>query len=172
MRPTGKLHLGHLVGALENWVALQSEFENYHLIADYHALTTNLDSHAFYENSIDMLIDWLAAGIDPGQSPVFRQSQDQGAHGAASPLLACSSPRPASSGTPPSRTRCATSRSRTCQLRPSRLSGPAGRGHPPVQGGRRAGRRGPGAARRDHARDRTEVQRAVRRWSSRSRSRS
>ena len=75
MRPTGKLHLGHLVGALENWVALQHEFNNYHLIADYHALTTNLDSSRIYQNSIDMLIDWLAAGIDPTRSPVFRQSQ-------------------------------------------------------------------------------------------------
>lgn len=75
MRPTGKLHLGHLVGALENWVALQHEYNNYHLIADYHALTTNLDSSGIHQNSIDMLIDWLAAGIDPVQSPVFRQSQ-------------------------------------------------------------------------------------------------
>lgn len=75
MRPTGKLHLGHLVGALENWVALQAEYENYHLIADYHALTTNLDSSALYQNSVDMVIDWLAAGIDPAKSPIFRQSQ-------------------------------------------------------------------------------------------------
>jgi tryptophanyl-tRNA synthetase len=75
MRPTGKLHLGHLVGALENWVPLQQEYNNYHLIADYHALTTNLDSSALYQNSLDMLIDWLAAGIDPSHSPMFRQSQ-------------------------------------------------------------------------------------------------
>jgi tryptophanyl-tRNA synthetase len=75
MRPTGKLHLGHLVGALENWVALQNDFNNYHLIADYHSLTTNLDSSEIYQNSIDMLIDWLAAGIDPAKSPMFRQSQ-------------------------------------------------------------------------------------------------
>ncbi len=75
MRPTGKLHLGHLVGALENWVALQGEYENYHLIADYHALTTNPDTSLLYRNSIDMLIDWLSAGIDPKKSPVFRQSQ-------------------------------------------------------------------------------------------------
>ena len=75
MRPTGKLHLGHLVGALENWVSLQHEYNNYHLIADYHALTTNLDSSEIYKNSIDMVIDWLAAGIDPAKSPIFRQSQ-------------------------------------------------------------------------------------------------
>jgi len=75
MRPTGKLHLGHLVGALESWVALQSEYHSYHLIADYHALTTNPDSSGLYENSMEMLIDWLAAGLDPGLSPMFRQSQ-------------------------------------------------------------------------------------------------
>ena len=75
MRPTGKLHIGHLVGALENWVALQGEYQNYHLIADYHALTTNLDTSDIYSNSIDMLIDWLSVGIDPKVSPVFRQSQ-------------------------------------------------------------------------------------------------
>lgn len=75
MRPTGKLHLGHLVGALENWVALQDEYENFHLIADYHALTTNLDSSEIYQNSLDMLIDWLAVGLDPVKSPMFRQSQ-------------------------------------------------------------------------------------------------
>ncbi|MFA5833491.1 MAG: tryptophan--tRNA ligase [Bacteroidota bacterium] len=75
MRPTGKLHIGHLVGALENWVALQNEYDNYHLIADYHALTTNLDTNELYQNSIDMVIDWLAAGIDPEKSPIFRQSQ-------------------------------------------------------------------------------------------------
>jgi tryptophanyl-tRNA synthetase len=75
MRPTGKLHIGHLVGALENWVALQNDYDNYHLIADYHALTTNLDTSELYQNSIDMVIDWLAAGIDPLKSPVFRQSR-------------------------------------------------------------------------------------------------
>jgi len=75
MRPTGKLHLGHLVGALENWVQLQTEFQNYHLVADYHALTTNPDSSHITEYTIEMVIDWLAAGIDPKVSPMFRQSQ-------------------------------------------------------------------------------------------------
>jgi tryptophanyl-tRNA synthetase len=75
MRPTGKLHLGQLVGALENWVSLQDQYQNYHLIADYHALTTDLDSSDLYQNTIEMLIDWLSAGIDPAKSPVFRQSQ-------------------------------------------------------------------------------------------------
>lgn len=75
MRPTGKLHLGHLVGALENWVAMQRDYQNYHLIADYHALTTNPDTSEIEKNSMDMLIDWLSAGIDPKTSPMFRQSQ-------------------------------------------------------------------------------------------------
>ena len=75
MRPTGKLHIGHFVGALENWVELQDKFDNFHLIADYHALTTNLDSSSIYNDSIDMLIDWLAAGLNPLKSPMFRQSQ-------------------------------------------------------------------------------------------------
>jgi tryptophanyl-tRNA synthetase len=75
MRPTGRLHIGHYVGALENWVSLQKEYENYHLIADYHVLTTNLDSSKIYENTIDMVIDWIASGIDPVKSPIFRQSQ-------------------------------------------------------------------------------------------------
>jgi len=75
MRPTGKLHLGHLVGALENWVSLQKDFNNFHLIADYHVLTTNVNSSEIERNSIDMVIDWLAAGIDPVKSPIFRQSQ-------------------------------------------------------------------------------------------------
>jgi tryptophanyl-tRNA synthetase len=75
MRPTGKLHLGHYVGALENWIKLQDEYRNYHLIADYHVLTTNLKTDNIYQNSIEMLIDWLASGLDPVKSPMFRQSK-------------------------------------------------------------------------------------------------
>lgn len=75
MRPTGRLHLGHWTGALENWVALQESYRNFHLVADYHALTTNPDTSELYANTLDMVIDWLAAGIDPDQSPIFRQSQ-------------------------------------------------------------------------------------------------
>ena len=75
MRPTGKLHIGHYVGALENWVQLQDKFESYHLIADYHVLTTDLNTDNIYNDTIDMLIDWLASGLDPVKSPMFRQSQ-------------------------------------------------------------------------------------------------
>ncbi len=83
MRPTGKLHLGHYTGALENWVVQQNltnpdgtrGCETCFLIADYHNLTTSLDTREIYQNTIEMLIDWLAAGVDPEKSPVFRQSQ-------------------------------------------------------------------------------------------------
>ncbi|MGB5289227.1 MAG: tryptophan--tRNA ligase [Ignavibacteriaceae bacterium] len=75
MRPTGKLHIGHYVGALENWVLLQDTYESYHLIADYHVLTTDLNTNNIYDDTIDMLIDWLAAGLNPIKSPIFRQSQ-------------------------------------------------------------------------------------------------
>jgi tryptophanyl-tRNA synthetase len=75
MRPTGKLHIGHYVGALENWVYLQDSYQNYHLIADYHTLTTSLDTTNVYDDTIDMIIDWIASGIDPESSPIFRQSK-------------------------------------------------------------------------------------------------
>ncbi len=75
MRPTGKLHIGHYVGALENWVALQNDYQNYHLIADYHTLTTSLNTNNVYDDSIEMAIDWMASGIDPEKSPIFRQSK-------------------------------------------------------------------------------------------------
>lgn len=75
MRPTGKLHIGHYVGALENWVELQEKYINYYLIADYHVLTTSLDTSEIYNESIEMVIDWIACGIDPERSPIFRQSQ-------------------------------------------------------------------------------------------------
>lgn len=75
MRPTGKLHIGHYVGALENWLELQHKYESYYLIADYHVLTTNLNTEKIYDDSIEMLIDWLAVGLNPEKSPMFRQSQ-------------------------------------------------------------------------------------------------
>lgn len=75
MRPTGKCHIGHYVGALENWIKLQNEYDSFHLIADYHVLTTDLKSDDIYNNTNEMLIDWLASGLDPVKSPIFRQSQ-------------------------------------------------------------------------------------------------
>ncbi|MGE5350564.1 MAG: tryptophan--tRNA ligase [Acidobacteriota bacterium] len=75
MRPTGKLHLGNYVGALENWVKLQNDYDNFYLVADYHMLTTDLNTDLIAQNTQDMVMDWLAAGLDPVKSPFFRQSK-------------------------------------------------------------------------------------------------
>jgi len=76
MRPTGLLHLGHYHGALKNWVRLQSEYPCYFFVADWHALTTHYDTPEVIEQNVwEMVIDWLASGIDPGQSTLFIQSR-------------------------------------------------------------------------------------------------
>ena len=76
MRPTGSLHLGHYHGVLKNWARLQSEYPCLYFVADWHALTTDYDAPAAVEqNTVDMVIDWLAAGIDPQQATLFIQSQ-------------------------------------------------------------------------------------------------
>lgn len=76
MRPTGRLHLGNYAGALENWVRLQGEYENFHMVADWHTLTTSYeDTSSIRNDTIEMVIDWFAAGIDPDKSVVFVQSQ-------------------------------------------------------------------------------------------------
>jgi len=76
MRPTGALHLGHYHGALKNWVKLQSEYPCLFFVADWHALTTHYESPEVVEENVwDMVIDWLAAGIDPAQAALFIQSR-------------------------------------------------------------------------------------------------
>jgi tryptophanyl-tRNA synthetase len=76
MRPTGLLHLGHYHGVLKNWVSLQQEFDCYFFVADWHALTTHYEeSHIIADSVWDMVIDWLAAGVDPGMANLFVQSQ-------------------------------------------------------------------------------------------------
>jgi tryptophanyl-tRNA synthetase len=76
MRPTGALHLGHYHGALKNWVRLQSEMECYYFVADWHALTTHYESREVIEKNVyEMVIDWLAAGLDPQQCTIFLQSR-------------------------------------------------------------------------------------------------
>jgi len=76
MRPSGRLHLGNYVGALENWVQLQGQYKNYHLVADWHALTTNSTATDYiFQDTIDMVIDWIGAGLDPSRSPMFVQSK-------------------------------------------------------------------------------------------------
>ncbi|PYX26218.1 MAG: tryptophan--tRNA ligase [Acidobacteria bacterium] len=75
MRSTGKLHLGNYVGALQNWVRMQDQYECFFFIADWHALTTDYaDTSKVKENSLEVLLDWLAAGLDPDRSTLFIQS--------------------------------------------------------------------------------------------------
>jgi len=76
MRPTGLMHLGHYHGALKNWIRMQSELPCLFFVADWHALTTHYDDPSIIEKSTwDMVIDWLAAGIDPSQATIFIQSR-------------------------------------------------------------------------------------------------
>ena len=75
MRPTGKLHLGHFHGVLDNWLALQNEYECFFFAADWHSLTTEYANTSEIRESIhDMVLDWLAFGIDPEKSVIFQQS--------------------------------------------------------------------------------------------------
>ena len=75
MRPTGQLHLGHLVGALSNWVPLQDKYDCFYFVADWHALTTEYaDTSRVVENTYAMVADWIAAGLDPEKSTFFIQS--------------------------------------------------------------------------------------------------
>jgi tryptophanyl-tRNA synthetase len=75
MRPTGKLHLGHLVGALQNWAALQAEYDCFYFVADWHALTSDYaDTSQVVPSAYEMVADWIAAGLDPERSTIFVQS--------------------------------------------------------------------------------------------------
>ena len=75
MRPTGKLHLGHLVGALNNWASLQDQYDCHYFVADWHALTSDYaDTSEIVANAYDMAADWIAAGLDPERSTLFIQS--------------------------------------------------------------------------------------------------
>ena len=76
MRPTGSLHLGHYHGVLKNWVEMQHQYECLFFVADWHALTTHYDTPQIIEQNVwDMVIDWLAAGVDPSQATLFIQSR-------------------------------------------------------------------------------------------------
>lgn len=76
MRPTGRLHLGHYHGVLKNWIKLQHEFDCFFFVADWHALTTHYEESRVIEDSVwDMVIDWLAAGIEPSSASLFLQSR-------------------------------------------------------------------------------------------------
>jgi len=76
MRPTGKLHLGHFRGALVNWLRLQEQYQCYFFVADWHALTTDYATpQGIRESTLEMVMDWLAVGLDPAKSVIFRQSR-------------------------------------------------------------------------------------------------
>lgn len=76
MRPTGRLHLGHYHGVLKNWITLQHEYECFFFVADWHALTTHYENPALIEENVwEMVIDWLAAGVNPGSANLFIQSK-------------------------------------------------------------------------------------------------
>jgi tryptophanyl-tRNA synthetase len=76
MRPTGRLHLGHLHGALKNWLTLQQQYRCYFFVADWHALTTDYAApQGIGPNTREMVMDWLSVGLDPARSVIFRQSR-------------------------------------------------------------------------------------------------
>ncbi|MDY0012754.1 MAG: tryptophan--tRNA ligase [Rhodocyclaceae bacterium] len=92
MRPTGRLHLGHYHGVLKNWVKLQDEYPCLFFVADWHALTTTYDDPTVIHDSVwDMLVDWLAAGVDPAKATLFIQSRVP-AHAELHLLLSMSTP--------------------------------------------------------------------------------
>ena len=92
MRPTGRLHLGHYHGVLKNWVRLQEEFDCYFFVADWHALTTHYEDPQIISASVtDMVVDWLAAGVNPASAKVFVQS-DVPAHAELHLLLSMITP--------------------------------------------------------------------------------
>ena len=76
MQPSGRLHIGNLVGALQNWVKLQDEYQCYYFVADWHSLTSQYaDTSAIKDNIMDLLVNWLAAGLDPEKATIFIQSR-------------------------------------------------------------------------------------------------
>jgi tryptophanyl-tRNA synthetase len=92
MRPTGALHLGHYHGALKNWVKLQDEMESFHFVADWHALTTHYEDPSILNDNVwEMVVDWLAAGINPDKATLFIQSRVM-QHGELFTLLAMGTP--------------------------------------------------------------------------------
>jgi Tryptophanyl-tRNA synthetase len=75
MRPTGRFHLGNYLGAAQNWVNLQNEYDCYYFVADYHALTTEPDGHTVESKIFDLTADLIAVGLDPKRSVIYQQSK-------------------------------------------------------------------------------------------------
>ena len=152
MRPTGALHLGHYHGVLKNWVRLQHEFECLFFVADWHALTTHYDTPDIIEqNTWDMAIDWLAAGVDPSLATIFIQSRVP-QHAELHLLLSMITPLGWLERVPTYKDQQEKlSRQGSVDLRIPRLSAAAERGHPDLPREPGAGRRRSGPAYRVHA---------------------
>ncbi len=163
MRPTGALHIGHYHGALKNWVKLQDEHPCYFFVADWHALTTHYETPEVLAASVwDMVIDWFAAGLDPNKATVFIQSRVP-EHAELFLLLSMATPLGWLERVPTYKDQIERDqRPRPGDLRLPRLPADAGGRHPDLPRDDGAGRRGPGAAHRDDARDRASLQQPVR----------
>jgi tryptophanyl-tRNA synthetase len=140
-RPTGRQHLGNYLGAIQNYVALQDSYDCIYCIVDLHALTTLETTHELKNNTYEMALDWLAAGIRPDESILFVQSQVPEVT-ELHVLFSMVTPLGKLTDLPTAQ---------QCQLRPGGLSGAYGGRHCPIQGVAGAGRGGPGAAHRVHA---------------------
>ena len=164
MRPTGKLHLGNYVGALQNWVGMQDQYECFFCVVDWHALTTDYaDTSRVKENSLEATYDWLAAGLDPEKSVLFLQSHVP-AHAELHLLLSMITPLGWLERVP-------TYKEQRENIKDKDLGTYGFLGYPVLQAAdilvykadRRSGRRRSGGARRVDPRDCAAVQRILRR---------
>ncbi len=160
IQPSGTLHLGNYFGMMRPALELQEKGEAFYFIANYHSMTTLVDPAERRQNTLDVALDFLACGLDPKKTVFFRQS-DVPEVTELTWILGTVTPMGLLE-------RCHSYKDKvakgiSAQPRPLRLSRADGRGHPDLRLERRAGRPGPEAARRGHARHRHQVQRAIRR---------
>jgi len=162
MRPTGKLHLGNYVGALDNWVRMQDEYECFFEVADWHALTTDYaDTSRVKENSLEVVLDWLAAGLDPKKSVIFIQSHVP-AHAELHLLFSMITPLGWLERVPTYKEQRENIKDKDLGTYGFWDIRAAVGGHSDLQGGCGSGGRRPGGACGADARDRTPVQRILR----------
>ena len=162
MRPTGSLHLGHFHGVLKNWTELQLEYECLFFVADWHALTTHYETPEIIEKSVwDMVIDWLAAGVDPTQATLFIQSRVP-EHAELHLLLSMITPLGWLERMPSYKDQQERLADKELGTYGSRLSVATKRRHSNLPRQQSAGGRGPGAAYRVDARSGAPLQSSVR----------